>query len=630
MAKWLHSNRWPVSGKFRIFARTILPGNRFLKTIKMKITRLFDILELYRNEYAGKEDAFARNVEGTWKKYSAEDYIELSTNISLGLLELGLEKGDRVATITQNRPEWNFMDIGIAQAGMVHVPIYPTISFAEQEYILNHCQAKVLCVSDQSLLKKVKKVSGKVKSLKAIYTFNEIEGETHWGALSQLGKSAAEKHMPMLEKIKEETRPEDLLTIIYTSGTTGNPKGVMLSHQNLMSNTLATLPRLPLKHPARALSFLPLCHVYERMVNYIFQINGLGIYYVENLAKIGDYMKEIKPHIFNTVPRLLERVYDNFIKKGKDLSGVKKALYFWAVSLAHRYKKPQNNSWWYNKKQAFADKLIYKHWRAGLGGELKIIVSGGSALQERLIKVFWAAGLPIYEGYGLTETSPVIAVNSPADITQVRFGTVGTILENLEVKIADDGEIICRGPSVMMGYLKDEAQTKEAIDEEGWLHTGDIGVLEDGKFLKITDRKKEIFKNSAGKYIAPQVIENILKESSMIEQAMVVGENEKFASALIAPNFDYLHFWASKHKVHYENNKDLVHKKEMVARMQKEVNKVNKRLGQVEQIKRFRMVCDSWSPETGELSPTLKLKRKELYAKYDHILRKIYRVNSDS
>jgi long-chain acyl-CoA synthetase len=595
----------------------------------MELTRMFDILELYRTDYAGKEDAFAKNVDGKWIRYSAEEYVEMATNVSLGLLELGLKKGDRVATITPNRPEWNIMDMGIAQAGMVHVPIYPTISSAEQEYILNHCEARVLCVSDQVLLKKVRKVLKKVPSLIAVYTFNDIEGEKNWLALTQLGKSAAEKQQQALEEVRDAVRPDDLLTIIYTSGTTGQPKGVMLSHHNLLSNTLATRPLLPLRHPAKAISFLPLCHVYERMVNYIFQINGLGIYYVDNLAKIGDYVREIKPEIFNTVPRLLERVYDNFIKKGKDLGGVKKALYFWAVNLAHHYKKPGRNSWWYDKKRAFADKLIYKHWRAGLGGNIKIIVSGGSALQERLIRVFWAAGLPIYEGYGLTETSPVIAVNDPTNIKRVRFGTVGPILGNIMVKIADDGEILVKGPSVMMGYYKDEEQTRETIDESGWLHTGDIGELHDDLFLKITDRKKEIFKNSAGKYIAPQVIENILKESSLIEQAMVVGENEKFASALIAPNFDYLHFWATKHKIHYEDNKDLVRQKEVVARMQKEVNKVNKRLGQIEQIKRFRMVCDSWSPESGELSPTLKLKRKELYAKYDPILREIYRVKEE-
>ncbi len=592
----------------------------------MEPTRLFDILELYRNDYAGKEDAFAKNVDGKWIKYSSEDYIDLATSVSYGLLELGLEKGDRVATISQNRPEWNIMDMGIAQAGLIHVPIYPTISTAEQEYILNHCEAKVLFVSDHMLMKKIKPVLDKVPSLKTVYTYNEIEGEKHWMELVNLGKSAAEKQKLMLKLIMDAIKPEELLTIIYTSGTTGNPKGVMLSHHNLLSNTLMSKPRLPIFHPERAISFLPLCHVYERMVNYIYQINGIGIYYVENLAKIGDYIREIKPQIFNTVPRLLEKVYDNFIKKGKDLTGIKKIIYFWAVKVAHQYKYPGKNSWWYEKKQRLADKLIFKHWRVGLGGNIKIIVSGGSALQERLIRIFWAAGLPVYEGYGLTETSPVIAVNDPRDHKRVRFGSVGPILENLEVKIAGDGEILCKGPSVMMGYYKDEEQTKETISSDGWLHTGDIGILEDGLFLTITDRKKEIFKNSAGKYIAPQVIENKLKESSLIEQAMVVGENEKFASAIISPNLDYFHFWATKHKIHFKDNKDLCRHKEAITRMQKEINKVNKRLGQVEQIKRFRMVCDVWSPETGELSPTLKLKRKELYAQYDHILKEIYMV----
>ena len=592
----------------------------------MEPTRLFDILEFYRTDYAGKEDAFAKNVDGKWIKYSAEDYVDLCTNVSYALLEMGLEKGDRVATISQNRPEWNILDMGIAQAGLIHVPIYPTISSAEQEYILKHCEAKVLFVSDQMLMKKIKPVLERVPSLKEIYTYNEVEGEKHWLKLVESGKSAAEKQKPVLKSIMDAIKPEDLLTIIYTSGTTGNPKGVMLSHHNLLSNTLMSKPRLPIFHPERAISFLPMCHVYERMVNYIYQINGIGIYYVENLAKIGDYIREINPQIFNTVPRLLEKVYDNFIKKGKDLTGIKKVIYFWAVKVAHQYKYPGKNSWWYERKQRLADKLIFKHWRTGLGGNIKIIVSGGSALQERLIRIFWAAGLPVYEGYGLTETSPVIAVNDPRDFKRVRFGSVGPILENLEVKIADDGEILCKGPSVMMGYYKDEEQTRETISEDGWLHTGDIGILEDGIFLTITDRKKEIFKNSAGKYIAPQVIENKLKESSLIEQAMVVGENEKFASALISPNLDYLHTWAAQHKIHFEDNKDLVQNKEIVARMHKEVNKVNKNLGQVEQIKRFRMVCDSWSPETGELSPTLKLKRKEIYAKYDHILSEIYSV----
>jgi len=445
----------------------------YQKTIKMEPTRLFDILELYRNDYAGKEDALAKNVDGKWIKYSSEDYVDLCTNVSYGLLELGLEKGDRVATISQNRPEWNIMDMGIAQAGLIHVPIYPTISTAEQEYILNHCEAKVLFVSDHMLMKKIKPVLDKVPSLKAVYTYNEIEGEKHWMELVDLGKSAAEKQKPALQAIMDATRPEDLLTIIYTSGTTGNPKGVMLSHHNLLSNTLMSQPRLLIKHPEKAISFLPLCHVYERMVNYIYQLNGVGIYYVENLAKIGDYIREIKPQIFNTVPRLLEKVYDNFIKKGKDLTGIKKIIYFWAVKVAHQYKYPGKNSWWYEKKQRLADKLIFKHWRAGLGGNIKIIVSGGSALQERLIRIFWAAGLPVYEGYGLTETSPVIAVNDPRDNKRVRFGSVGPILENLEVKIAEDGEILCKGPSVMMGYYKDEEQTRETISSDGWLHTGD-------------------------------------------------------------------------------------------------------------------------------------------------------------
>ncbi len=591
----------------------------------MNITRLFDILELYRYTYPDKEDAFVRNQEGRWIKYSSKDYIEYSEKVSLGLLDMGFKKGDKIATISPNRPEWNFMDMGMAQIGVIHVPIYPTLSVSDQEFILKHSEAKMLIVADNILLQRIKPLLAKIDNLQYLFTFNEIDEEMNWQGILEQGNESKEKYSGKLEECKKSIEENDLLSIIYTSGTTGNPKGVMLSHKNILSNAKTTAGMLPLDSSHRALSFLPLCHVYERMMNYNYQLNGLSLYYVENLGKIGDFIKEINPHAFNTVPRLIEKVYDSIVAKGKDLSGIKKSLFFWALRIAHRFEINSSRGLLYEMQRKIADKLIFSKWREGLGGNIKLMVSGGSALQERLLKVFWAAGIPVYEGYGLTESSPVIAVNDPVNVKRVKFGTVGPILNGVESKIAEDGEILCKGPNVMLGYFKDPEQTKEVIDDEGWLHTGDIGVMVDNMFLKITDRKKEMFKTSSGRYIAPQMIENILKESFLIEQAMVVGENEKFASALISPNFNYLHFYASKHKIHYRDNEELVRIPEVNKRMQEEVNLTNKRLGQTEQIKRFRMVCDEWSPQSGELSPTLKLKRKVIYEKYYDILREIYK-----
>ena len=593
----------------------------------MNITRLFDILELYQNTYADKKDVFSKYENEKWVKYSGKDYIGYVNNISYGLLELGVKPGDIIATISANRPEWNFIDMGMAQIGAVHVPIYPTLSAEDQEFILNHSEAKYLFVSDKPLLQKIKPVLTKVEKLKGVYTFNTIEGENHWMDVVESGKKNSEKYKDKVDEIKKSISKDDLFTIIYTSGTTGNPKGVMLSHNNILSNALESTELLPLDHTKRVLCFLPLCHVYERMMIYTYQIKGVSVFYIENLARIGEFIKHIKPHAFNTVPRLLEKVYDSIIAKGKDLPAIKKSIFFWAVNLAKNYELKKG--FIYRKKLAIADKLIFSKWRAGLGGNIQLMVSGGSALQVRLIKIFWAAGLPVYEGYGLSESSPVIAVNDPRSRETVMFGTVGPILKDVEVKIAEDGEILCKGPNVMMGYYKDEAQTKETI-KDGWLHTGDIGILVDNKFLKITDRKKEMFKTSAGKYIAPQVIENILKESITIEQAMVIGENQKFASALISPNFNDLHYYASKNKLHFRDNEDLIKLPEIIKKIQQAVNQANKRLGQTEQIKRIRLVCKEWSPATGELSPTLKLKRKVLTDQYKHIIDEIYSMeNSD-
>ncbi|PKP33080.1 MAG: long-chain fatty acid--CoA ligase [Bacteroidetes bacterium HGW-Bacteroidetes-17] len=590
----------------------------------MSMTRIFDILDLYRVNYAGKEIAFARKVDANWNTYSSKDYLEMVELLSLGFLALGVKKGDKIGTITTNRPEWNFVDMSLAQVGAIHVPIYPTLSESDHEFIFRHAEIGMIFISDKLLLDKLMPSIKKVKLDDQVYTFNEIAGVKNWKEIAELGKAKKDEFSQMLQERKDSIKTEDLLTIIYTSGTTGSPKGVMLSHKNLLSNSMATGKMLPLNDTHRALSFLPLCHVYERMMVYNFQLNGVSIYYVENLAKIGEFIKEIKPHVFNTVPRLLEKVYDSIIAKGKDLTGIKKFLFFWAVRIGKRYDIHKSQGWYYDQRLKIARKLIFSKWRAGLGGSVNLIVSGGSALQTRLQRIFWAAEMPIYEGFGLTETSPVIAVNDPTNTDNVMFGTVGPALPGVTIKLAEDGEILAKGDGIMMGYYKDEAQTNEVIDQDGWLHTGDIGVMVEGRFLKITDRKKEIFKISSGKYIAPQVIENIFKESPFIEQLIVVGENQKFASAIISPSFNTLHFWAAKHKIHYHSNNDLITKPELISRIQKEVSHLNKRLGATEQIKKFRLVADEWSPVTGELSQTLKLKRKLVKARYDHLIKDIY------
>lgn len=589
----------------------------------MEITRTFDLLSLYREKYR-MEDALAGKEKGVWVRYSSDQYIEYSTLVSYGLMALGLKKGEVVATISNNRPEWNFVDMGLSQAGLVHVPIYPTISLEEYEYILKDCKPKLIFVSDMALYEKIKPVADAV-GVMDVYAFNEFEVGKNWSEILELGRKNKEKLSGELEKIKASVKPDDLLTLIYTSGTTGFPKGVMLSHRNMVSNFIAVAGVHSLGHGDKTLAFLPMSHVYQRMVCYHFQYLGIAIYYAENMGTIVNNVKEIKPEIFLSVPRLLERVYDSIIGKGKDLSGIKKSLFFWAVNLGLRYEQNRANGWFYHFKLKIADKLIFSKWREALGGNIKIIVSGGAALQPRLARVFTAANIIVLEGYGLTETSPVVAVNN-AVTNEIMFGTVGPVIDGVEVKIADDGEILCKGPNLMMGYYNQPELTKEAIDEDGWFHTGDIGVLVDDHYLKITDRKKEIFKLSSGKYIAPQVIENKIKESLFVEQVMVVGEHEKFASALISPNFPFLHEWASRHDIKFRDNKELTGLKEVVERYQQEVNELNKSLSEHEKIKRIRLVPEEWGPQTGEMSPILKLKRRVLYERYDSIIQEIYSV----
>lgn len=589
---------------------------------KMEVTRIFDLLDRYQEKYH-KDDVLAAKQNGKWVKYSHQNYIDQTNYFSYGLLELGFKRGDKIATVTNNRPEWNFADMGMMQIGVVHVPIYPTISIDEYKHILNHSDVNAIIISDQLLYIKLKELIGSNNKIRHVFTFNEVDGVDNWMKIIDAGKQNETKHRKTVEEIRSCISPDEMATLIYTSGTTGDSKGVMLSHRNIVSNFIATSKIQPLDHRHKVLSFLPLCHIYERMMNYHFQYKGISIYYAENLGTIPANLKEIRADGFNTVPRLLERVYDKIVAKGKDLTGTKKSIFFWALNLGLRYELNGASGKIYEAKRKIADKLVYSKWREALGGNVKIIVSGGSALQPRLSRLFWAAGMRIMEGYGLTETAPVIAV-SHAKWPNIKFGTVGPVLENVEVKIAEDGEILSKGPNLMLGYYKDPDYTKEVIDDDGWFHTGDIGILDEGKFLKITDRKKEIFKLSSGKYVAPQLIENLFKESIFIEQIMVVGVNEKFTSALISPNFNHLHFWSTKHKIHYRDNKELVSLPEVINRYQREVDQINNKLGDHEKIKRFRLVCEEWSPQSGELSPTLKLKRTVIYNKYDHILREIY------
>lgn len=591
--------------------------------------RIFDLLDNYKEKYTA-HDTLAVKRNKKWEYFSNEDYIRLSHHVAYGLMALGYKKGDKIATISNNRPEWNFTDMGMAMLGIVHVPIYPTISEKEYAFILNHCEAKAIILSDKMLYRRISPLLPELDKVEEVYAFNQdVEDAKPWQSIVDLGAAKATELKEKVEAVKATINADDMFTLIYTSGTTGISKGVMLSHNNVISNAIASSTIQPLKYGHRALSFLPLSHVYERMMIYHYQYKGISIYYAENLATITDNMREAKVHAFNAVPRVLEKMYDGIIAKGKDLVGVKKWLFFWAVRLGLRYKLGGANGWWYAKKMQMADRLVFSKWRAAFGNNLMIVVSGGSSLQARLARLFYGAGIHVIEGYGMTETGPVIAANHN-EYPDISFGTVGLPLDGVEVKIADDGEILCKGPNVMLGYYNAPELTAEAIDADGWMHTGDIGYFKDDRFLKITDRKKEIFKLSSGKYVSPQPLENLMKASIFIEQAMIVGENEKFTSALISPNFNYLHFWASKHKVHYRGNEDLIQNPKVLARFQKEVNHINKQISAAEKVKRFRLVSEEWKPATGELSPTLKLKRKVLYERYHELLKEIYLYNNNN
>ncbi len=593
----------------------------------MEITRIFDILDKYRHDYKGKEDALSCKENGKWINYSASQYVELSRFVSLGLMAMGLKKGDRIATISNNRPEWNFVDMGMAQIGVIHVPIYPTISKEDYLYIFNHCEPKIAVTSDKALNEKIKSVVEQTISKPGLFTFNQVAGTRNWNEIVELGRAHDAEFGDRLEEEKKTISENDIVTIIYTSGTTGFPKGVMLSHKNIVSNALAAGKVHPFGPDHRMLSFLPVCHIFERTCGYAFQIAGVSIYYAESVGTISENLKEIKPNVLISVPRLLENIYSRIINTGKGLPYFKKQIFFWSVNLGLRYDYVKKGDWFYRMKLRIANKLVFVKWREALGGNVGLIIIGGAALQPRLSRIFGSAGIPTLEAYGLTESSPAISANNIVS-GEIRVGTVGAVVSGVEAKIADDGEILCKGPNVMLGYYKEPGLTKETIDPDGWLHTGDIGIFEEGKYLKITDRKKEMFKLSNGKYIAPQAIENKLKESFFIEQVFIIGENQKFASAVLVPNFPFLHNWASIHKIQFLDNADLVKNTAVIARFQKEVNEINRELGQTERIKRFRLVPDEWSALTGELSPTLKLKRKFLYEKYATLIEEIFSVEA--
>ena len=589
------------------------------------ITRIFDFPYHQQDEFTTIPDALASKQNGVWVKVSTQEYIAQANTISRALLRMEVKKDDKIAIISSNnRTEWHIVDIGVLQTGAQTVPIYPTISEADYHYILTHCEAKYCFVSDEEVLRKINLIKDNLPHLKEIYSFNTIPNCKNWNELLILGEDNS--NQDEVEAIKNSIKTEDLATIIYTSGTTGNPKGVMLSHQNIVSNVLGSASRIPFEAgKSRALSFLPICHIFERMVLYLYQYYGVSIYFGESIEKIGDNIREVQPTVITAVPRLIEKVYDRIYAKGAELTGIKKKLFFWAIDLGLRYEPYGANGFWYEFQLKIARKLIFSKWKDGLGGKLEVMVSGSAALQTRLSRIFAAAEIPVMEGYGLTETSPVIAVNDMRN-HGFRIGTVGKVIDNVEVKIAEDGEILCKGPNVMMGYYKNETLTNEVITE-GYFHTGDIGNMDKDGFLKITDRKKEMFKTSGGKYIAPQLIENTMKQSRFIENIMVIGEGQKMPAAFIQPNFDFVSEWANKNKIVIgKTHAEISSNEKVIARIQQEIDAINPKFGHWEQIKRFELTPETWSIEGGELTPTLKLKRKNVLEKYEELYQKIYNV----
>ncbi len=585
------------------------------------VTRLFDLLPYYAAAFKPKEDALAAKDNGVWIKYSIQDYIKAANNISYGLMALGIGKGDNIASIAASRPEWNFIDMGIMQTGAVHVPLYPTISEDDYRFILNHAEIKYIFIPGKEAYRKLEPIIRDIPTLKGVFAIKETEGVKSLADFIKSGEQYTDEEK--LNKIKDSIISEDLATIIYTSGTTGDPKGVMLNHSNIISNFKECVHILPFGEEGSALSYLPLCHIYERMLNYLYQYAGVSVYYAESIATIGDNIKEVKPWVISTVPRLLEKIYDKIVAAGRKLKGIKKFIFYRAVKIGLHYEFNRLNGWWYTFELNLARKLVFSKWNEALGGNLKVIVSGGAALQPRLARTFWAAQIPVLEGYGLTETSPVIAVNN-FEKDGVAFGTVGPVLKNTTVKIAGDHEILCKGPGVMLGYYKEPELTAAAIDAEGWFHTGDQGRIEPLGHLKITGRKKEIFKTAFGKYISPELIENKFKESHFIDTLMVVGENEKYAAAIIVPDFTFLKSYCTLKDIPYGSESEVVNNPRIVKRFHKEIQKLNKSLGATEQIKSFELLDKEWSVESGEVTATLKLRRNYIHDKYNSQIAKLF------
>ncbi len=573
--------------------------------------RLFDVPYHQVKNYPNAT-MFVTKIAGDWIGTSTQQFLDEVMLVSRGLIALNVQKGDRVSVSANNRVEWNIFDIAVQQIGAILVPLYPTSSESDYSFIINNASVKLIVVSNKELFDKVEKIRPNAPSLSSVFTFDEVEGATNWKAIHE---NAAKIEESEVTKRMAEVAPEDMVTIIYTSGTTGNPKGVMLSHLNLLSNVEACIAPIPASQGSKVLSFLPVCHVYERMLHYLYMYLGCSIYFAESMETIGENIREVKPEVFSAVPRLIEKVFDKIMAKGEDLSGIKRKLFFWAVSLAEEYDFMGKSSW-YHFKLSIARKLIFKKWQEALGGNVRAIASGSAALQPRLARIFFAADIPILEGYGLTETSPVVSVN--CFVKGVRIGCVGQLIEKVEVKIAEDGEILVKGPNVMMGYFENEEATNEVFDADGWFHTGDIGTFQEDKFLKITDRKKEIFKTSGGKYIVPQAMENKFKESRFIEQIMVVGEGEKFPSAFIVPNFAFIREWGEykNHDFSGLSNADIAKSKLVNDRIGEEINTYNKEYGNWEQIKKFALLEKEFSIAANELTPTLKLKRKKIMENY--------------
>jgi len=586
------------------------------------ITRLFEF-PYHQLEKNNIPDCLVTKYNGVWVKTSTQEYVDKANAISRALLRINVNKGDKIAIISStNRTEWNIMDIGILQVGAQSVPIYPTISEDDYQYILNHSESVLCFVSDAEVLRKINLIKHNVPTLREVYCFNEIEGCKNWKELLVLGED--QSNQDVVEDRKKQINTDDLATIIYTSGTTGRPKGVMLSHKNIVSNVIDGALRIPMKEGNnRTMSYLPVCHILERFYLYICQYYSISIYFGESLDKIGDNLKEVKPNLMTGVPRVLEKVYDKIHLRGSELTGIKKKLFFWALAIGMRYEPYGANGWFYEMQLKIARKLIFSKWKDGVGGNLDLIACGSAALQPRLARIFAAAEITIMEGYGLTETSPLIAINDMRN-GGFKIGTVGKVINNVEVKIAEDGEILCKGPNVMLGYYKDETLTNEVL-KDGYFHTGDIGEIDSEGFLKITDRKKEMFKTSGGKYISPQLLENAMKQSRFIEQIMVIGDGQKMPAAFIQINFDFVKEWAKIHDINLgTTNVMIIQNEKLIDRIQEEVTEINKKFGNWEQIKRFELTPDVWSIESGHLTPTMKMRRKIILEKYRDLFNKIY------